>query len=170
MKRCPQCEFIYEDEQSLCDMDGILLVFDSQQLPKPVISSKSQGRNRTVPAAATLVLAGVLGLVYYVSIRQQPASPPEYVPSPATVAQPVTTSDVAAPMKAPASEVKAAEPTKAKPAASTGPTVTVKKSDAKPKATSVQKTTKPTPPQQDDSKIGSLIKKTGRLLKKPFKL
>ncbi len=28
MKRCPQCEFIYEDDQSLCDMDGVLLVFD----------------------------------------------------------------------------------------------------------------------------------------------
>ena len=33
MKRCPQCEFLYEDEQSLCDMDGILLVYDSRQLP-----------------------------------------------------------------------------------------------------------------------------------------
>jgi len=169
MKRCPQCEFIYEDEQSLCDMDGILLVFDSQQFPKPVTSSKSQGRNRTVPAAATLVLAVVLGLVYYVSTRQQPASP-DYVPSPATVAQPVTTTGVAPPMEQPASEVKSAEPIKAKPAASTGPTGTVKKSESKPKATSVQKTIKPTPTQQDDSKIGSLIKKTGRLLKKPFKL
>jgi hypothetical protein len=73
-------------------------------------------------------------------------------------------------MEAPASEVKAAETSKAKPAASTGPTATVKKSDGKPKATSVQKTIKPTATQQDDSKIGSLIKKTGRLLKKPFKL
>ena len=33
MKRCPQCEFIYEDDQSLCDMDGVLLVFDSRKLP-----------------------------------------------------------------------------------------------------------------------------------------
>ena len=33
MKRCPQCEFIYEDDQSLCDMDGVLLVFDSRNLP-----------------------------------------------------------------------------------------------------------------------------------------
>ena len=28
MKRCPQCEFIYEDHQSLCDMDGQSLVHD----------------------------------------------------------------------------------------------------------------------------------------------
>ena len=33
MKRCPQCEFIYEDDQSLCDMDGVLLVLDSRTLP-----------------------------------------------------------------------------------------------------------------------------------------
>lgn len=27
MKRCPQCDFIYEDDQSLCDMDGRELVY-----------------------------------------------------------------------------------------------------------------------------------------------
>ncbi len=29
MKRCPQCEFLYEEEQRLCDMDGTALVHDS---------------------------------------------------------------------------------------------------------------------------------------------
>lgn len=29
MKLCPQCEFIYEDDQSLCDMDGSALVYNS---------------------------------------------------------------------------------------------------------------------------------------------
>jgi hypothetical protein len=29
MKRCPQCEFIYEDYQTLCDMDGRELVYHS---------------------------------------------------------------------------------------------------------------------------------------------
>ena len=37
MKRCPQCEFIYEDDQSLCDMDGVLLVFDARTLPSVLI-------------------------------------------------------------------------------------------------------------------------------------
>ena len=60
MKRCPQCEFIYEDDQSLCDMDGVLLVFDSRTLPNlhalatvPAVP-KTQRRNRAVPAFATL--------------------------------------------------------------------------------------------------------------------
>lgn len=28
MKQCPQCEFLYEDDQSVCDMDGKELVYD----------------------------------------------------------------------------------------------------------------------------------------------
>jgi len=55
MKRCPQCEFIYEDDQSLCDMDGILLVPDSRSFPES--NKKSQWRNRLVTALATLVPA-----------------------------------------------------------------------------------------------------------------
>src|SRR5678815_3239899 len=76
MKRCPQCEFIYEDDQSLCDMDGVLLVFDDRNLPNvhalapvPKAHAKAQPkRNRAVPAFATLILALVLGMVYYVSM------------------------------------------------------------------------------------------------------
>ena len=76
MKRCPKCEFIYEDEQSLCDMDGVLLVFDSRTLPahhalQTMPAKTPPKRNRAVPAFATLVLALVLGLVYYVSIQRK---------------------------------------------------------------------------------------------------
>src|SRR6476661_4701235 len=67
MKRCPQCECIYEDDQTLCDMDGILLVFDSQNLPKPRSTRKSHRRSRMVPLVAMLLLTTVLSLVYYVS-------------------------------------------------------------------------------------------------------
>ena len=69
MKRCPQCEFIYEDDQSLCDMDGVLLVLDSRTLPNmnalTTVTPKAPPpkRNRAVPAFATLILALVLGMV-----------------------------------------------------------------------------------------------------------
>ena len=78
MKRCPQCEFIYEDDQSLCDMDGVLLVLDSRTLPNfhalatveaPAIGSKPAWRHRTFPAMAALILATVLSLVYFVSTQ-----------------------------------------------------------------------------------------------------
>jgi hypothetical protein len=34
MKRCPECEFVYEENQNLCDMDGAVLVHDPHELPK----------------------------------------------------------------------------------------------------------------------------------------
>ena len=81
MKRCPQCEFIYEDDQSLCDMDGVLLVFDSRTLPNvhalatvsAPVPGKTPRRNRMVPAFATLLLMLVIGSVYYVSTMRNSA-------------------------------------------------------------------------------------------------
>ena len=89
MKRCPKCEFIYEDDQSLCDMDGALLVLDSRTLPnlhalQTVPAPKtSPKRNRAVPAFATLILALVLGMVYYVSIQRRPTQDAYIPPQPA---------------------------------------------------------------------------------------
>ena len=87
MKRCPQCEFIYEDDQSLCDMDGALLVFDACSLPNlhalaPIdvpLVPKAHWRHRTFPAMAALILATVLSLVYFVS-TQRTAHAPAAIP------------------------------------------------------------------------------------------
>ena len=89
MKRCPLCDFIYEDEQSLCDMDGYELVADSgllsrldntttvpANLPQP---TSSWGRRLAFPTVATVILGAVLFLVYYVpthlTVRQRNYSP-----------------------------------------------------------------------------------------------
>ena len=183
MKRCPQCEFIYEDDQSLCDMDGILLVFDSQQLPKPGHHKHtSHGRSRLVTALATLVLATVLYLVYYVSTHQQPA-PPTYTPASNIAVQPVTSNPVppaenvgdnTAPAKEesqPSSVVTEAKPNKEGKVKSavTPTTKVVKESNEKPKVKSTEKSSDTAPAKQEESKVGSFLKKTGRILKKPFK-
>lgn len=173
MKRCPQCEFIYEDDQSLCDMDGVLLVFDSRTLPNlhalatvPAAPPKAQKRHRAVPAFATVVLALVLGMVYYVSTRR-PSQPPEPIPSTLSVA-PVT---IPMPEPQPSAE---ATPTQGeiKPATVKEPIAAVpapaKKSAAKTTVSVAQP--KPTPePKKEESKVNSILKKTGRILKKPFK-
>ena len=171
MKRCPQCEFIYEDDQSLCDMDGVLLVFDSRNLPNhnalATVPAKPQPRrNRAVPAFATLILVLVLGMVYYVSTQRKATQPvietpasaastsnpvPEVNPTPQ--AQPSEASQIP-----PAAEEPKPAPTK-QPAA-----VPVKKAPAK-----TPNTTTSNEPKKDDSKVGSILKKTGRILKKPFK-
>lgn len=182
MKRCPQCEFIYEDDQSLCDMDGALLVFDSRTLPNlhalaPVdvpsvpVATKAHWRHRTFPAMAALILATVFSLVYFVS-TQRGAAPPMNVPSvtlPASkLAAPVEANPTPEP-PAPAAESVAAPAAKeeAKPATQPAP-----KAKAQPTAKS-STTTQPKPAEEtkkDDSKVGSILKKTGRILKKPFKL
>jgi outer membrane biosynthesis protein TonB len=169
MKRCPQCEFIYEDDQSLCDMDGILLVFDSRTLPNhhalaTVPAPKTQRRNRAVPAFATVILALVLAMVYYVSTRRS-AAPQTY--SPATV---TSTSDPA-PVSIPTPEAQPSEsPKEETPKEETKP-ATTKQPAKKPAAkTSPSPQTKAsTQPKKDESKVGSILKKTGRILKKPFK-
>ena len=164
MKRCPQCEFIYEDDQSMCDMDGVLLVFDSRTLPNfhalatvPAVPSRPHRRNRAVPVFATLILSLVLGMVYYVSTRR-----PNYTP-------PVQPSSLSvAPVTIPTPE-PTAEPTpsveETKPAAVEEP---VKKPATKTTATKLQTRRSPEP-RKDDSKVNSILKKTGRILKKPFK-
>ena len=190
MKRCPQCEFIYEDDQSLCDMDGILLVFDSQKLPKHAKHAKiatgppkTQWKNRVVPALAAVILATVMGLVYYVStqpriVQTSPASSTISSGQPATPAS--STSIAPEPGTAPATTVRDEKPTESlevpksestdakKPvkAASSTDQPAIK---TKAKATSTPKAQSSIQTRKDDSKIESLMKKTGRILKKPFK-
>ena len=169
MKRCPKCEFIYEDDQSLCDMDGVLLVLDARTLPNlhalqtvPATRTTTK-RNRAVPAFATLILALVLGMVYYVSTQRKAAQHTD-IPAPPTAA---TTSQPVPEVK-PISEAQpAVEQPKPETAKVATAAVPAKKAIAKPapsraKAKAEEK--------KDDSKVGNFLKKTGRILKKPFKL
>lgn len=169
MKRCPQCEFIYEDDQSLCDMDGVLLVFDSRTLPNlhalttvPASPKAAQRRNRAVPAFASLVLALVLGMVYYVSTRQ--SNYPPTIP-----ASTLSVAPVAIPTPEPLPSVEPTpveEPVKEEVKQSAGPAPAKKPAT---KTAAVSQTKRTTEPKKDDSKVESIFKKTGRILKKPFK-
>lgn len=166
MKRCPQCEFIYEDDQSLCDMDGVLLVLDSRRLPNfhaltTVPVKAHQQRKHVVPAFATLILALVLGMVYYVS-TQRNTDPPASATSTANPAPPVSNPT---PESQPSESPKEEE---TKPAPTTQPTVVPARKPAA-KTTSDSKTKSSAEAKKDDSKVGSILKKTGRILKKPFK-
>ena len=170
MKRCPQCEFIYEDDQSLCDMDGVLLVFDSRTLPNhhalaTVPAQPQPRRNRAVPAFATLILALVLGMVYYVSTQRKATQP--IIETPASAAS----TSVPVPEVSPTPQ---SQPTAASDASQVRPTEEPKPSPTKQPATApVKKASAKTPntttAKKDDSKVNSILKKTGRILKKPFK-
>ena len=172
MKRCPQCEFIYEDDQSLCDMDGVLLVFDSRNLPNPhalaTLPDKPQSRrNRAVPAFATLVLALLLGMVYYVSTQRRATPVVIDTPAPSTA-----TTSIPVPEVNPTPEAKLAEASQVPPAEEPKPAPTKQSAAAPVKKVSVKTANTAAPaaePKKDESKVGSFFKKTGRILKKPFK-
>ena len=174
MKRCPQCEFIYEDDQSLCDMDGVLLVLDSRNLPNhhalATVSAKPQPRrNRAVPAFATLILALVLGIVYYVSTQRKAIEPVFETPAASAATSNAVPEVSPTPQAQPSQEIEASQAPpqteEPKPAQPKQPATTPgKKAPVKTASNATS-----SEPKKDDSKVGSILKKTGRILKKPFK-
>lgn len=168
MKKCPQCEFIYEDDQSLCDMDGVLLVFDSRTLPNlhalttvsAPVPGKTSRRNRMVPAFATLIVMLAVGSIYFVSITLNAA--PENIP-PISISSHVVAEAPAVipPAPTPVADEKTNEQPRETHAAPTA-------QPAKKSITTKPATTK-SEAKKDDSKVGSILKKTGKILKKPFK-
>jgi hypothetical protein len=210
MKRCPQCEFIYEDDQSCCDMDGIDLVFahstHSQPSPKPAVPAKRNSSRRSLLSFCGVVLGvlvcaiGFASLERAVTVSSEPAPPAQ--PS---VNQPAPEEESAPrPVKAPEDEV-AVDPTvtmvsntakatrlatrepahepAAKPAAeplqrnSIGTRGVIlgelprqnRIDSARPQSEMIRPTSA-APPAKKDSKVVSIVKKTGRFLKKPFRL
>jgi pyruvate/2-oxoglutarate dehydrogenase complex dihydrolipoamide acyltransferase (E2) component len=197
MKRCSLCDFIYEDEQSLCDMDGFELVADSglltrlentalvpAELPQP---KSSWGRRLAFPTVATVILGAVLFLVYYVpthrTVRQSNYSPAQVT----TGSQPGQTLDPAAtdsPQSSPSPEsenpnAQAHSNTSRSEtlAPSASPSPAAKRAEKKHKIATAQPVGanqknrfkhQEHPDEKKDSKVASFLKKTGRVLKKPF--
>jgi len=193
MKRCPQCDFLYEDEQSLCDMDGERLVTDARALVQQSavtiepahLPIKSQSSRRAVLLFAGIFIALVMFVLYYASSRELDSNPE--IPS-AAVESPEIKSESSTPQSTPEtfSASPAVKPAPARP--STNPSsnartipspalnsstplrpTTGKKNEQKPKPGSLSQ--KPVAAEQKkDSRIESFLKKTGRILKKPFKI
>ena len=214
MKRCPQCEFIYEDDQSLCEMDGRNLVYDtSAVLIEEIAAMELTGRpakSKSQTLAIVLVVVVVLGTVLFVGynalpgllksnpktvnlkpgnahrtapqinpdssnkIATSPTSVPtlsQIKPAPAlasrsessgsklksdtdlkTLDKLTITKPSSTPPRSPSTKPKEKKPGRENTAAKNQPTF------GKPENTTAKK----------ESRIGSLLKKTGRVLKKPF--
>ena len=190
MKRCSQCDFIYEDDQHLCDMDGHELVYEptlqSFQInaatapTKPSTpSGKLRGR-RLVLLAATAVLIGTVLSVGYSGFTS------EYVPQ---NSKGTSTNVIRAPQSKP-DRIHATPAVSPAPAVSPTPTPSYLPRSDKTKING----SRPTPlarsnprlpldvPKQEaarseparanhkkDSGIRGFFKKTGKILKRPFK-
>src|SRR5262249_38312829 len=78
MKRCPICEFVYEDDQLLCEMDGMELVStdglfpaEHEQQTKPIRSPRK--RSSLIALFAVLIL-GSLAFIFYQPFRPHSTS------------------------------------------------------------------------------------------------
>jgi hypothetical protein len=213
MKRCPQCEFIYEDEQINCDMDGTILAFDASVAAANAVN-RSQLRTFALPAIVGTMLAALLFVAFYASplmfaspdvrsrapeVQTSPTSKPS--PEPAAT-KPAKDQPSPSPSAEVASDERRAEavaiPTNDREAAKTNHTnsraadsrLTIRRGvPALPRVPSLRRlpparvgapasspqTTRHREVQhahgdsKRPSKVGSFLKKTGRIIKKPFK-
>jgi hypothetical protein len=185
MKRCSQCDFIYEDDQHLCDMDGHELVYEPtlqslQIIPAtaaiklPARPVKSRGRRLAFVAAAAVLIGTVLSVgysgftsEYAPQNTKAPATnfirPPQSVPdqTPATPA----VSPTPYPSHSPRLEKTRMRPPTASPIASSIPRY---RSSTARREIVRSETAKAN--HKKESRIGGFLKKTGRILKRPFKL
>jgi hypothetical protein len=180
MKRCPQCDFVYENDQRLCDFDGTeLAAYETAALPPPEIVAPPRAVAPVKSRRGGFILLPVVAVMsaaalYFAShsIPRRPASqdsspppvnfttPPPPAPSPALAPPHVANTPAPAPPHAAPEEktVKRAHPAVKPPPA-----------DARtPLPTQAEKSEVASP--KKESKLGSIMKKTGRWLKKPFKL
>lgn len=89
MKRCPECSFIYEDDQHLCDMDGKALVHDRGPVHGQIEAAGSEAepsrsKRLASQAIAGIVLVAILFIAYYFLTRRGTPSPPNRPPSTTT--------------------------------------------------------------------------------------
>ena len=77
MKRCPECEFLYYDEQDRCDIDGTRLRFTTKlpTLPAEAAHTKSMRRAFSITLLATIILGIVLFILYPPHWRTSTSSP-----------------------------------------------------------------------------------------------
>ena len=192
MKRCSQCDFIYEDDQHACDMDGHELVYEPT-LQHPLSAAKTTTETAALPsssrvrhqalAAAVAVLIAILLSVGYSGFTREYA-PQTKAPSTGFIrpsqlppANDQNTAPAITPTATPGHPPQS-ERTNSSQSGKTG----VKGNSVVPPARSTPPM-RPTVPKRDparmqsskanhkkESGIGGFFKKTGRILKKPFKL
>ena len=189
MQRCPTCDFVYEEGQRYCDMDGTVLVHDPNELPR----NKPFPHTRVRPFFRLLAIVVIpntllLALLFYGT--SQPAAQ-SYVQASEAVkvaSERTTPTDEPAVKESDAStitkELSESKVTVQAEPSSEGSSLSEKTEASrdsedlslsnssephKPNAAGKPANAKRGPAPKPDSKIGSFIKKTGRILKKPFK-
>jgi hypothetical protein len=115
MKRCPKCEFIYLDQDEVCDLDGTPLITaddseltNPQSLPQPAKAAGASKRKLAYGVAAA-AMAGALVSSVYLGVtgkfsrkqNQQTAAVTQEVPQPALATATATPSPSVMPSPSP---------------------------------------------------------------------
>src|SRR5687767_2117734 len=158
MKRCPLCDFIYEDGQGRCDMDGIELVPDHRTAPLREEASARPAKLRRRRFASLPVAGVILGMVlfptYYVFTRR---AAPQNTERPSVK----VATDSPAPYQSPVADVKAADRTTPPPPP--GPTPPPRQVEKKSERPGEKRPEPKRAKDKKESKLGSILKKTGRM-------
>ena len=116
MKRCPECEFLYEDEQECCDMDGTVLRFTSfvpafaPAQPTARKELKSIWTGLAIPLLALIVISSVLVTLYRATpAKSSSSSAPKNQPAASTQDTKLSVSDSPQMETAPAIPAKPGE-------------------------------------------------------------
>ena len=185
MKRCPQCEFVYEDDQTLCDMDGSELASAPTSslsllpniMPPPPDPPVKPRRKSFVLLALAALCASVLPPAYYTYTHRRVPESTASAPKTVLPAQPHTTTEQAPSAPSPTPAPVPVQPRAAKvraihqavsiarPAPTRAPTPNAKPAPQRGERQSEIKNAQP----KRESGLVSILKKTGRALKKPFK-
>ena len=197
MKRCPECDFIYENDQRFCDMDGrelslsprpILLTEGLVRKPPPLLV-KSQRRRLAVRVTAAMILGAVLFVAFYGFMHRIPSEEISYSsaksvastnaalnaaqeqkPAAATEpvsAEPVSTEQVGAPSVETADQSRDVRKAQGVSSPAKARNVAAPNRVAANPRAEMKSDSKQEN-QKKESKLGSFFKKTGRFFKKPF--
>ena len=87
MKRCPQCEFLYYDDQDRCDIDGTRLNFTTKLPTLPAEAAQKKALRSTLMflLLATIILGILLFIFYPPQLRISTTSSPAAKVTPASV-------------------------------------------------------------------------------------
>jgi hypothetical protein len=175
MKRCPECNFIYEEEQAFCDMDGARLLHDTHALPlAPAMQNqvaRPAWKTRLLVALPIIVLV-LLGVFAFRSsnnkTRVEPSAAAAQTISPASETPQSSEASTDSQKQASAERKTGRRSTgnDSDQANSTSRTSRRAASNSTPRN---QGATASRREKKEDSKIGSIFSKTKRIIKKPFK-
>ncbi len=173
MKRCSQCDFIYEDDQHLCDMDGHRLVYEptlqslqiraanaaTEPFTRPV---KSGSRRQALAAAVAVLIATVLSVGYSgftsdYAPQNTKAPSTNVIPVPQFVPDRIPATPAVSPTPSPSNSPRL-EKTRVRPTIES-PVARRETARSQPARANHKK----------ESGIGGFLRKTGKILKKPFK-